>query len=59
VTKHHKRPAAPLPWEEWGPIVVLVHTLRVLLELVFEPQVCEECEGWRDDSTDEADEADA
>jgi hypothetical protein len=28
---------------------LVVHGIRVALELLFEPRVCTECEGWREE----------
>jgi hypothetical protein len=50
---HRKQPSPLLPWEEWRPTIVFVHTLRVILELVIDPKVCVVCEGWSEAPNEE------
>lgn len=57
VTLHRKQPSPELPWDEWNPLVVIIHALRTALELVIEPRICVECEGWRNGVNDEPDQS--
>jgi hypothetical protein len=47
-----------LPWNEWNPLVLLVHALRVALEYLFDAWVCVECEKRQEQACDDLDEPD-
>jgi hypothetical protein len=36
---------------------MIIHALRTALELVIEPRICVDCEGWRNAAEDEANES--
>ncbi len=55
-TRHDLSISPELPWDEWGPLALFVHALRVIFEYLFEAWVCVECEKRQEQADDDLNE---